>query len=67
MFNTSVSSVITAGKESATSMNATHTMEADSTSGKTNIWKNFINNELRLKICILIYVKNGKYQHNQQL
>ena len=67
MFNISVSSVITTGKESATSMNATHTMEADSTSGKTNIWKNFINNELRLKICILIYVKNGKYQHNQQL
>ena len=67
MFNISVSSVITTGKESAISMNATHTMEANSTSGKTNIWKNFINNELRLKICILIYVKNGKYQHNQQL
>ena len=63
MFNISVNSVITTGKESATSMNATHTM--DSTSG--NIWKNFINNELRLKISILICVKNVKYQHNQQL
>ena len=61
MFNISVSSEITTGKESATSMNATHTMEGDSTSEKTNIWKNFINNELRLKICIFIYVKNGKY------
>ena len=66
MFNISVSSVLRTVKESATSMNATHTMEADSTSGKTNIWKNFINNELRLKICILIYVKNGKYKNNQQ-
>ena len=66
MFNISVSSVITTGKESATSMNATYTIEADSTSGKRNIWKNFINNELRLKINNLIYVKNGKYQHNQQ-
>ena len=66
MFNISVSSVLTSVKESTTSMNTTHTMEADSTSGKTNIWKNFTNNELRLKIYILIYVKNGKYQHNQQ-
>ena len=39
MFNISVSSVLTSVKESATSMNATHTMEADSTSGKINIWK----------------------------
>ena len=46
-------------------MNATHTMEADTTSGKTNLCKNFINNELRLKICILIYVKNGKYKNNK--
>ena len=66
MFIISVSSVLTSVKESATSMNAAHTMEADSTSGKTSIWKNFINNELRLKICILTYVKNGKYQNNQQ-
>ena len=31
----------------ATYMNATSAMEADTTSGKTNICKNFINNELR--------------------
>ena len=66
MFNISVSSVIKTVKDSATLMNVTQTMEADSTSGKTNIWKNFINNELKLKICILIYVKNGKYEDNQQ-
>ena len=66
MFNISVSSVLTSIKESATTMNATHTMEADTTSGKANICKNLINNELRLKICILIYVKHRKYQHNQQ-
>ena len=47
-------------------MNVTQTMEADSTSGKTNTWKNLINKELKLKICILIYVKNGKYEENQQ-
>ena len=41
-------------------------MEADTTSGMTNICKNFINNELRLKIRILMYVKNGKYGNNQQ-
>ena len=62
MFNISVSSVIKTVKDSATSMNVTQTMEADTTSGKTNIWKNLINNELKLKICILIYVKNGKYE-----
>ena len=66
MFNILVSIVLTTVQESETSMNAMHTIEADSTSGKTNIWKNFINNELRLKICMLIYVKNGKYQNNQE-
>ena len=66
MFNISVSSVLTSAIESATSMNATPTMEADTTSGKTNICKNIINNKLRLKICILIYVKNRKYENNQQ-
>ena len=35
-------------------------MEADATSGKTNICKNCINKKLRLKICILIYLKNAK-------
>ena len=67
MFNISVGSVIKTVKDSATSMNATQTMEADSTSGKTNIWKNIINNELKLKICMLIYVTNEKYEDNQQL
>ena len=66
MFNISVSTGIKTVKDSATLMNVTQTMEADSTSGKTNIWKNFINNELKLKICTLIYVKNGKYKDNQQ-
>ena len=47
MFNIAVSSVIKTGKDSATVMNITETMEADSTSGKTNIWKNFINYELK--------------------
>ena len=45
MLNISVSSMIKTGKDSATSMNGTETMEADSASGKTNIWKNFINYE----------------------
>ena len=31
-------------------MNSTPAMEADTTSGRTNICKNFINNELRLKM-----------------
>ena len=66
MFNISVSSVLTDVIESATSMKATPAMEADTTSGKRNICKNFINNELGLQICILIYVKNGKYENNQQ-
>ena len=66
MFNISVSSMLTSVKESTTSMNATHTMEADTTSGMTNICKDFINNDLRFKICILIYVKTGKYENNQQ-
>ena len=66
MFNISVNSVLTGVTESEASMNATPAMEADTTSGKTNICKNFINNELRVKICILIYVKNGKYENNQQ-
>ena len=47
MFNISVSSVITGVTESTTDMNATPAMEADTTSGKTNICKNFIKNELR--------------------
>ena len=66
MFNISVSSVITRVTESTTDMNTTPAVEADTTSGKTNICKKFINNELRLKICILIYVTNGKYENSQQ-
>ena len=34
--------------ETATSMKATPAIAADTTSGKRNICKNFINNELRL-------------------
>ena len=66
MFNISLSSVVTDVTESANSMNATPAVAADTTSGKRNICKNFINNELRLKICILIYAKNRKYENNQQ-
>ena len=66
MFNISVSSVVTDVTESATAMKATPAMAADTTSGKSNICKNFINNDIRLQICILIYVKNGKYENNQQ-
>ena len=47
MFDISVHSVIKNGKDSATSMTVTETMEADSTSGKTDMWKNFINYELK--------------------
>ena len=49
MFNISVISVLTDFTESATSMIATPAMAADTPSGKTNICKNFINNELRCK------------------
>ena len=66
MFNISVSSVLTDVIERATSMKATPAVEADTTSGKRNMCNNVINNELRLQICILIYVKNGKYENNQQ-
>ena len=37
-----MSSVITGVTESTTDMNTTPAMEADATSGKTNICKNFI-------------------------
>ena len=66
MFNISVSSVVTDVTESTTSMKTTPAIAADTTSGKRNICKNFINNEIRLQICILIYVKNRKYENNQQ-
>ena len=52
--------------ESTTFINSTSAMEADATSGKTNICKHVINNELRLKICILIYVKNGNSENIKQ-
>ena len=66
MFNISVSSVVTDITVSTTAMKATATMAADTTSGKRNIHKNFINNAIRLYTCILIYVKNRKYENNQQ-
>ena len=66
MLNVSVSSVQKCITESTTSSNCTPKMEADTTSGKTNIMEKHYKNELRLKICILIYVKNGKYENNQQ-
>ena len=46
MFNVSVSAVQKCTTESKTSSNCIHEKEADNTSGKTNIWKNFITNEL---------------------
>ena len=66
MFNISVSSVVTDVRESTTAMKATPARAADTASGKRNICKNFINNAIRLYICILIYVKNRKYENNQQ-
>ena len=47
MFNVSVSSVQECTTESTTSSNCMHEKEADNTSGKTNIWKNFIKSELQ--------------------
>ena len=61
MFNISVSSVIKTGKDSTTSMTVTETMEADSTSGKTNIWKQIVHQVRQTYRSILIYVKNGMY------
>ena len=46
-YNVSVSFPLKCVTQSTTSMNFTPALEADTTSGKTNIWKNFINNELR--------------------
>ena len=66
MFNISVSSVVTDVTQSTTAMKATPAMAADTASGKRNICKNFINDAIRLYICILIYVKNRKYENNQQ-
>ena len=65
MFNISVSSVVTHVTDSTSAMNATPAMAVDTTSGKRNIYKNFINNTVRWQICILIYVKNSKYEDNQ--
>ena len=44
IFNVSVSTVLKCVKESTMTMNSTPAMEVDTTSGKTNICKNFINN-----------------------
>ena len=66
MFNITVSSVVTDVTDSTSAMKATPAMAADTTSGKRNICTNFKNNAIRLQICILIYVKNRKYENNQQ-
>ena len=66
MFNISVNSVVTDVTDSTSAMKATPAMTADTTSDKRNIYKNFINDAIRLQICILIYVKNRKYENNQQ-
>ena len=58
MSNISVSSVVTDVTDSTSAMKAAPAMAADTTSGKRNICKNFINNAIRLQICIMIYVKN---------
>ena len=47
MFNVSVSLVQKCITESTTSSTCTPEMEAGPTLGKTDIWKNFIKNELR--------------------
>ena len=67
MFNISVSSVITTGKESATSMNATHAMEQIVHQVRLNTWKNLINIELRLKNMHLDICKKWKVSADQQL
>ena len=60
-----MTSVVTDITDSITAMKATPGMAGDTTSGKRNICKNFINNTIRLQICILIYIKNRKYENNQ--
>ena len=46
MFNVLVSAVQKCTTESTTSSDCLHEKKADNKSGKTNIWKNFITNEL---------------------
>ena len=48
MFNISVSLVVTDVSESTTAMKTTPAMATDTTLGKRNICKNFINNAIRL-------------------
>ena len=64
MFNVSVSAVQKCTTESATSNNCIHEKEADNTSGKTNICKNFIKMNYGKNICILIYVKKSMTKIN---
>ena len=66
MFDVSVSAVQKCTIESTTSSDCMHEKEADNTSGKTNISKNFIKMNYAKNISILIYVKNGNYDHNKQ-
>ena len=60
MFNVAVNPQGTFVVQTTMCTNPTPAIEEDATSGKTNICKTFINNEFRWKICIFIYVKNGK-------
>ena len=60
IFNVSVSSLLKSVTETTTCTNSTPAMQADATSGKTNICRNIINNEFRLKICILMHFKKWK-------
>ena len=46
--------------ENTTCTNPTPVIEEDATTGKANICKNLWNYEFKWKICICIYVKNGK-------
>ena len=62
----SVSAVQKCSTESTTPSNCIYQKEADNTSGKTNMWKNIIKMNYSKNICILICVKNGKYDHNQK-
>ena len=47
MFNISVSLVVTHVTDNTSAMKATPAMAVDTTSGKRNICKNFINNTIR--------------------
>ena len=66
MFNISVSSVLTDVTQRTSDMRTTSGMAGDTTLGKRNICKTFRNNTIRCQIYILIYIKNTKYENNEQ-